>query len=232
MAEAFGRAGQVKITGGNDPVELIGLAEFLRAASKEDKNFNIEMRKAAAIVAQNLLDKAKAEAATVTRSRQATEVMKGLKVKRNDRIPSIYLADKSSFVSKSFPNRRRGKRGGKKVTRGDVFFGAEFGGGKYGKGNSTSAGARSWSVKDGKAVDGYRKGGGHTSQFLRHRGKAGYFFWPTVRKEKQNIANEYLSAIQKVLDRLSDDRAAVAKARSEAGGVWNMTDSGMVFVKD
>jgi hypothetical protein len=232
MAEAFGRAGQVKITGGNDPVELIGLAEFLRAASKEDKNFNIEMRKAAAIVAQNLLDKAKAEAATVNRSRQATEVMKGLKVKRNDRIPSIYLADKSSFVSKSFPNRRRGKRGGKKVTRGDVFFGAEFGGGKYGKGNSTSAGARSWSVKDGKAVDGYRKGGGHTSQFLRHRGRTGYFFWPTVRKEKQNIANEYLKAIQNVLDRLSDDRAAVAKARSEAGGVWNMTDSGMVFVKD
>lgn len=232
MAEAFGRAGQVKITGGNDPVELIGLAEFLRAASKEDKNFNIEMRKAAAVVAQNLLDKAKAEASTVNRSRQATEVMKGLKVKRNDRIPSIYLADKSSFVSKSFPNRRRGKRGGKKVTRGDVFFGAEFGGGKYGKGNSTSAGARSWSVKDGKAVDGYRKGGGHTSQFLRHRGRTGYFFWPTVRKEKQNIANEYLSAIQKVLDRLSDDRAAVAKARAEAGGVWNMTDSGMVFVKD
>ena len=232
MAEAFGRAGQVKITGGNDPVELIGLAEFLRAASKEDKNFNIEMRKAAAVVAQNLLDKAKAEASTVNRSRQATEVMKGLKVKRNDRIPSIYLADKSSFVSKSFPNRRRGKRGGKKVTRGDVFFGAECGGGKYGKGNSTSAGARSWSVKDGKAVDGYRKGGGHTSQFLRHRGRTGYFFWPTVRKEKQNIANEYLSAIQKVLDRLSDDRAAVAKARSEAGGVWNMTDSGMVFVKD
>jgi hypothetical protein len=232
MAEAFGRAGQVKITGGNDPVELIGLAEFLRAASKEDKNFNIEMRKAAAVVAQNLLDKAKAEAATATRSRQATEVMKGLKVKRNDRIPSIYLADKSAFVSKSFPNRRRGKRGGKKVTRGDVFFGAEFGGGKYGKGNSTSAGARSWSVKDGKAVDGYRKGGGHTSQFLRHRGRTGYFFWPTVRKEKQNIANEYLKAIQNVLDRLSDNRAAVAKARSEAGGVWNMTDSGMVFVKD
>ena len=204
MATAFGRAGQVKITGGKDPVEIVGLTEFLRAAAKEDKNFNIEIRKAASVVAQNLLDKAKAEAGSVNRSRQATEVMKGLKVKRNDRIPSIYLADKSSFVSKSFPNRKRGKRGGKKVTRGDVFFGAEFGGGKFGKGNKTSAGARSWSVKDGKAVDGYRKGGGHTSQFLRHRGQSGYFFWPTVRKEKENIAREYLDAIQNVLNRLSD----------------------------
>lgn len=232
MAQALGRAGQVTILGGNDAIQIDGIAKFLRDASRADANFNTEMRKAAAIVAQNLLDKAKAEASTVTRSRQATEVMKGMKVKRNDRLPTIYLADKSSYVSKSFPNRRRGKRGGKKVTRGDVFFGAEFGGGKFGKGNSTSAGARSWSVKDGKAVDGYRKGGGHTSQFLRHRGKSGYFFWPTVRKEKQNIANEYLAAIDRVLAKLDDDRTAVAKARAEAGGVWNMTDTGMVFIKD
>jgi hypothetical protein len=202
FSNVFGRGSRVSVTGGNDAIQIVGLAEFLRAASKEDKNFNIEMRKASAEVAQNLLDKARAEAATVTRNRQAVEVMKGMKVKRNDRIPTVYLADRSAFVSTSFPNRRRGKRGGKKVTRGDVFFGAEFGGGKYGKGNSTSAGARSWAVKDGKAVDGYRKGGGHTSQFLRHRGRSGYFFWPTVRKEKQNIANEYLGAIQKVLDRL------------------------------
>lgn len=199
----FGRGSRVSVAGGNDAIQIVGLAEFLRAASKEDKNFNIEMRNASAQVAQNLLDKAKIEAASVTRNRQAIEVMKGMKVKRNDRIPTVYLADKSSFVSTSFPNRRRGKRGGKKVTRGDVFFGAEFGGGKFGKGNPTSAGAKSFARnKEGKAIDGYRKGGGHTSQFLRHRGRSGYFFWPTVRKEKENIAKEYLDAIQKVLNRL------------------------------
>jgi len=204
MATGLGRAGQVAITPGNDAIEIEGIYKFLREMSKADKRFNEEARIAAAKVAQNILDKAKAEAGSVTRSRQAVEVMKGMKVKRNDRIPTVYLADKSSFVSKSFPNRRRGKRGGKKVTRGDVFFGAEFGGGKFGKGSKTSAGARSWSVKDGQAVDGYRKGGGHTSQFLRHRGKSGYFFWPTVRKEKDNIAKEYLDAIQNVLDTLKD----------------------------
>jgi len=200
----FGRAGRVSITGGNNAIEVQGIMEFLRDAAKEYDSFNIEARKASEKVAQLLVDKARAEAGTVFRNKQATEVMKGIKAKRNERIPTIYL-DKSSFVSTTFPNRKRGKRGGKKVTRADVFFGAEFGGGKFGKGNPTSAGAKSWARnKEGKAVDGYRKGGGYTSQFLRHRGRSGYFFWPTVRKEKNNIAKEYLDAIERVLKRLKD----------------------------
>ncbi len=195
----FGRAGQATITGGNKAIEIIGIAEFLRDASKADANFNIEMRKAARQVAANLVIKAKAEAATVTRSRQATQVMRGMKA-RSDRIPTVSLSHKSPFISKSNPNKNRKRP----VTRGDVFFGAEFGGGATPR----------------------------TKQFLRHRGRSGYFFWPTVRKEKENIAKEYLEAIDRVLVKLADDKAAIAKARAEAGGVWNMTDSGMVFVKD
>jgi hypothetical protein len=82
------------------------------------------------------------------------------------------LSEKSAFVSKSNPNRNR-KR---KVTRGDVFFGAEFGG----------------------------QARPRTKQFLRHRGRSGYFFWQTVRKEKGNIATQYLDAIQRVLNTLKD----------------------------
>jgi hypothetical protein len=194
----FGRAGSVSITSGNNAIEVQGIYAFLRDASKKDKRFDAEARIAAGKVAEMLLNKAKTEAGSVTRNRQATEVMKGMKVGQ-DRVPKIYLASTSRFVSESNPNRNR-KR---KVTRGDVFFGAEFGGGKFGKGMKTSAGARSVNKK-GQSRDGYRKGGGHTSQFLRHRGKAGYFFWPTVRKEKNNIANEYLNAIQRVLNELKD----------------------------
>jgi hypothetical protein len=194
----FGRAGSVSITSGNNAIEVQGIYAFLRDASKKDKRFDAEARIAAGKVAEMLLNKAKTEAGSVTRNRQATEVMKGMKVGQ-DRVPKIYLASTSGFVSESNPNRNR-KR---KVTRGDVFFGAEFGGGKFGKGMKTSAGARSVNKK-GQSRDGYRKGGGHTSQFLRHRGKAGYFFWPTVRKEKNNIANEYLNAIQRVLNELKD----------------------------
>jgi hypothetical protein len=195
----FGRAGSVNITSGNNAIEVQGLYQFLRDASKKDKRFDAEARIAAGKVAEMLLVKTKAEAATVTRDRQATEVMKGMKVGK-DRVPKLYLASTSAFVSTTNPNRNR-KR---KVTRGDVFFGAEFGGGKFGKGMKTSAGARSVNKK-GQSRDGYRKGGGYTSQFLRHRGRAGYFFWPTVRKEKDNIAREYLDAIQRVLNTLKDN---------------------------
>ena len=226
MAEAFGRAGQVTILGGNDAIQIDGIAKFLRDASRASLSFDNEMRTAAQKVAQNLVDKAKMEAASVTRSSQAVEVMKGMQARR-DRIPKVSLNSKSGFVSKSNPNRNR-KR---KVTRGDVFFGAEFGGGKFGKGLKTSASARSVNKK-GESRDGYRKGGGHTSQFLRHRGRSGYFFWPTVRKEKQNIAKEYLTAIDMVLAKLADEKAAALKARAQAGGVWNMTDKGMVFIRD
>ena len=199
MAEAFGRAGQVSITGGNDAIEIDGIGKFLRDASRADANFNIEMRKAARQVAATLVIKAKAEAATVTRSRQAIQVMRGMKAS-SDRIPTIKLSEKSPFISKSNPNKKRKRP----VTRGDVFFGAEFGGGATPR----------------------------TKQFLRHRGRAGYFFWQTVRKEKQNIASEYLAAIDQVLAKLADDNSEKAKARAIAGGTWNMTDKGMVFIKD
>ena len=199
MAQALGRAGSVSITGGNAPVEIIGIAEFLRDASRADANFNKEMRKASREVAANLVIKAKAEAATVTRSRQAIQVMRGMRA-RSDRIPTVSLSHKSPFISKSNPNKNRKRP----VTRGDVFFGAEFGGGATPR----------------------------TKQFLRHRGRSGYFFWPTVRKEKENIAKEYLEAIDRVLVKLADDKAAIAKARAQAGGVFNMTDQGLIFVKD
>jgi len=172
MAQAFGGAGQVSIIAGNNGVEVKGIYEFLRDASKADKRFDVESRIAAGKVAENLLVKARVEAGSEFRNRQTLEVMKGMKVGK-DRIPKVYLARTSGFVSVSNPNRKR-KR---KVTRGDVFWGAEFGGG-----------ARP-----------------STRQFLRHRGRSAYFFWPTVRKEKENIAREYLDAIQKVLNTLKDN---------------------------
>ena len=195
-----GRAGSFNASDAiNAPVQIEGIADFLRDLSKTYPDFNKEARIASQGVAELLVVAATFEAASVTRNRQALEVMKGMRAQR-DRIPTIKLQEKSGFVSKSKPNRIRKT----KVTRGDVFFGAEFGGGKFGKGAKTSAGARSVNKK-GESRDGYRKGGGYTSQFLRHRGRAGYFFWPTVRKEKKNIAREYLDAIQKVLKTLDDN---------------------------
>jgi hypothetical protein len=188
----------------DEPVLIEGLGDFLRDLAKTYPDFNKEARIASQGVAELLVVAATFEAASVTRNRQALEVMKGMRAQR-DRIPTIKLQDKSGFVSKSKPNRSRKT----KVTRGDVFFGAEFGGGKFGSSNRTSAGARSRATTidaqgNRVASDGLRKGGGRTTQFLRHRGKSGYFFWPTVRKNKGNIAKEYLNAIDKVLEKLKD----------------------------
>lgn len=168
----LGRAARVSVApqSGQPAVLIDGLADFLRDAARADDRFNTEMRKAAQSVAEQIVDGAKMEAATVTRNRQALEVMKGMRAQR-DRVPTVKLSDKSGFVSQSRPNRTR-KR---KVTRGDVFFGAEFGG----QARKT------------------------TDQFLRHRGRSGYFFWPTVRKLKNKIAEDYLAAIDKVLKTLA-----------------------------
>lgn len=149
-------------------IQVEGLTDILNDLQRIEPNFNKEMRKAGKAVAQLLVNEAVKEAASVTRARQALEVMKGMRA-QSDRLPTIKLAHSSGFVSKSRPN--RGRKPAAKVTRGQVFFGAEFGGGA-------------------------RK---ETRQFLRHRGRSGYFFWPTVRKEKNNIAVEYLRAIRTVM---------------------------------
>ena len=175
------RSGTFRSNIQNDaPVQILGITEYLRAESKANPLFNQYLRIAAQDVAELLVVAAKFEAASVTRNRQALEVMKGMRARR-DRVPTIKLDSDSAFQSRSrkFTSSRNvdtGRRVKRKVTRGDVFFGAEFGGG-----------ARPT-----------------TKQFLRHRGRSGYFFWPTVRKHKADIADAYLDAIQKVLNQLAD----------------------------
>jgi DNA mismatch repair ATPase MutL len=163
----LGRAGTAAVAG--NTVIVKDLFETLRKFQKASPQFNKEMRKVAYTIARDLESKVKLEATTVSRASQAIQVAKGLRAS-NDRIPTIKLRGKESFVSKSRPNSKRKT----KVTRADVFFGAEFGGA-----------ARPT-----------------TKQFLRHRGQSGYFFWPTVRKRKNAIAKEYLDGMDRVVREL------------------------------
>ena len=156
----LGRAGEAAVAG--NTVVVKDLFEMLRKFSKASPQFNKEMRKVAYTIAKDLQGSVRIEAGSVSRASQAIQVAKGLRAK-NDRIPTISLRGKEPFISKSRPNSRRKKP----VTRSDVFFGAEFGGGATPK----------------------------TKQFLRHRGQSGYFFWPTVRKRKNEIAKEYLNGL-------------------------------------
>ena len=173
LGSTVGRAGGVGIA-----VEVEGLYDMLRGFSKASPFFNEMVRKVSTDLAVDLLAAVRVEAGTVSRLRQALEVTRGLKV-RKDRVPSIRLQPNMHFKSKSRSNRKRGLVQGpgltRKVTMGDVFFGAEFGGG-----------ARPT-----------------TKQFLRHRGQSGYFFWPTVRKKKNEIAKRYLDGIEDVVKKLN-----------------------------
>ena len=168
-AKAAGRGGEVAFVAD-------GLMKFLRAAAQASPQFNKEMRDAALQVADQVVKKAQVSAAGQaphgrnpgSRS-QAAAVVSGLRA-RHDRVPLIKLDHKRGFVSKSRPNRRRKT----KVTMGDVFFGAEFGGRRRPT----------------------------TQQFLSHRGRSGYFFWHTVRENRDFIIREYFEAIERVLKKL------------------------------
>ena len=117
----LGRAGTAAVAG--NTVVVKDLFETLRKFSKASPQFNKEMRKVAYTIARDLEAKVRIEAGTVSRASQAIQVAKGLRAS-NDRIPTIKLRGKESFVSKSRPNSKRKT----KVTRAHVFFGAEFGG--------------------------------------------------------------------------------------------------------
>jgi hypothetical protein len=170
---AVGRAGEVAFS-------APGLFEFLREASQALPQFDAEMRKAAQQVAQHVVDRAVINANGQppqgkprdgsSGHSQASQVVRGLRA-RHDRIPTIKLDHKRGFVSASRPNAKRAK----KVTMGNVFFGAEFGGRR-------------------------RK---TTMQFTRHRGRQGYFFWQAVRDSKSFIVKEYSDAIEVVLMKLA-----------------------------
>ncbi len=163
----MGRAGQASLAA--NTVQVKDLFETLRKFSKASPEFNKELRIVAYTISRDIEAKVRIEAGSVSRSVQALQVAAGLRAS-NDRIPTIKLRGKESFVSRSRPNSKRKV----KVTRADVFFGAEFGGG-------------------------VRR---TTLQFLRHRGQSGYFFWPTVRKRKNEIAKEYLEGIDRVVKKL------------------------------
>jgi hypothetical protein len=179
LGSTVGRGGDASVTG--NTVIVKDLYETLRKFEKASPEFKKELRKVAYAVAKGLSAQVKVEAglsgSTPGRARQYLQVAKGLRA-NNDNIPTIKLRGNEPFRSTTRPvnqNKRKKIQGRKqKVVLSDIFFGAEFGGGASSK----------------------------TQQFLRHRGQSGYFFWPTVRKRKNEIAKEYLEGMDRVVKQL------------------------------
>ena len=168
----------------DDPRQFLpDLNLFLRDAKKLGAEFQKELKAESNRVAAHVVQRAQQRASTPAER----EVAKALRAKRSDRVPTIEMG-KQNFVSKSRRNAKRTEAA--KATRLDVFFGTEFGGGKFRSGNPTSR-----QTSRGGVV---RKGGGYTTQFRPHKGRTGYFFYPTVRSEGANIVRMYANGVERV----------------------------------
>ena len=167
------------------PAQVVpDLSRFLRDARKLGPEFDRALRIANVQVAKNVVAKAQQRASTPAER----AVAKGL-VAKPDRIPKIEVDKKRTFVSSRRPNAKRSTLGKARII--DVWFGTEFGGGKYtNAGNDTTRLAHK-----GRLV---RRGGGYTTQFRPHMGTQGYFFYPTVRAEGPNTVKQYAQTIDAV----------------------------------
>jgi vacuolar-type H+-ATPase subunit H len=181
-----------------------GFQQFLADARKLGPEFSKELRKQAIEVAKYVVGKAQQNAGTP----QEKLVAKGLQA-RSDRVPKIAVKSGLGYVSKSRPNARRKPAAKAKIM--DVWFGVEFGGGKYGAGNKTPR--KSY-------ADGSTKGGGYTTQFKRpHLGRTGYFFYPTVRKEGPRIDELYGQGVDRAMRHAFKDRVASDIVKTIARGI-------------
>jgi hypothetical protein len=163
---ASGRAGYAQIE-----IKVVGLYPALQRWAKSDPMFNKEIRAASVQLIGKVVTKAQSTATTAPNRRQAIESARGLRA-RPDRVPIVKLSGSSNFVSNSRPNRRRSKN----VTRGDVFFGSEFGSDRF----------RQFPARSPKFGAGNR----------------GYWFWPTIEEMSEDIRNEYLRALDRILYKL------------------------------
>lgn len=163
---ASGRAGYAQIE-----IKIAGLYPSLARWAKQDPMFNQEIRKASVNLIGKVVTEVQSHASYAHNPTQAMEAARGFRA-RPDRVPVIRLNGSAGFVSKSRPNRKRNR----KVTRGDVFFGSEFGSDRLGQFPRRSAKLGS--------------------------GNAGYWFWPTIEAMAPTIQREYLRALERILYKL------------------------------
>jgi hypothetical protein len=140
----------VKVT-----VSVEGLDETLRAFNRYGKEANRELRQAAGVEADRMV--ADLLIAGEAAGKQAAMTAGSVK-RRSDRVPVIVAGG----------SRRLKRTTGKgKATAGDVFFGAEFGGGRRPS----------------------------TRQFPPWVGRRGYWFWPTIRRHLPDLRRRYIAVL-------------------------------------
>jgi hypothetical protein len=132
--------------------KIEGLDGTLRAFNQYGRDANRELRQAAGVEADRMV----AELVITGQGASAQAALTAGSVKRrSDRVPVIVAGGTRRL-------RRRSS-----ATAGDVFFGAEFGGGRRPT----------------------------TRQFPPWVGRRGYWFWPTIRRHLPDLRRRYIAAL-------------------------------------
>lgn len=140
-------------------IEVEGLREVLTRLNKLGPDLNREVRVSSKEIAEEEAGRIRSAAGG---SGDVVSAAVGATVRaRSDRLPSIVGG-----------GARRLHQLSGKPRLSDVFFGAEYGGGK-------------------RAT---------TRQFRPHKGKVGYWFWPQIREDQELMLQEWAEALDRVLN--------------------------------
>jgi hypothetical protein len=151
-------------------VQVEGLNETLRAFNRYGRDANKELRAAAAAEVDRILPAL--TAAATAAGPQAAMTASSVR-RRSDRVPVITAGGSRRIRKRVRSFQRRATKLSSAVSAGDVFFGAEFGGG----------------------------GRPSTRQFPPYRGHAGYWFWPTLRHHLPELRRRYIRALDELAAR-------------------------------
>lgn len=170
-------------------LEVEGLKPFLARINALPKTAQNEIREAAQAIADDEVQRI--VQAGRGSDKQSAAVASFIKARR-DRVPAIAAGG----------NTKTGVRG--KATTGQLFFGAEFGGGsnkrfdrEVTKTQVTSASGKTRTrTTFGKAIFSGEK---HTThQFRPWLGKTGYWFWPQLRADRDRMMQRWEKAVEAI----------------------------------
>lgn len=170
-------------------LEIEGLKPFLTRINALPKTAQNEIREAAQAIADDEVGRiVQAGRASDKHSAAVAEFVKA----RRDRVPAIGAGG----------NAKTGVSGG--ATAGQLFFGAEFGGGSNKKFErettksqyTTASGKTRTRTTFGKATFSGEK---HTTnQFRPWLGRTGYWFWPTLRADSDRMMQRWEKAVDAI----------------------------------
>lgn len=164
-------------------IQLEGYKGLIARLNRLPKTAQVEMREAALEISED--EARRIAAAGAADDAQSQAVARFVKA-RKDRLPAIAAGGA----------RKTGVSGG--ATAGQLFFGAEFGGGSTKAFTAQTETYKTRSGKERTRTTGFSFAGGKrstTNQFRPHRGRRGYWFWEQLREDEARMLARWEGAL-------------------------------------